>query len=129
MDRAHRIGQKRNVNVYRLVASGSIEEKIMKLHEIKLAMSEAIVNTDNSKMYSMGTDRLLDIFQFRSEAGRDGDSSQNLANTLDTLVERYGEEYRDLSELDFMTGFTLNGRKAPSNALNESGVVQNTGTG
>ena len=29
MDRAHRIGQKRVVNVYRLITRGTIEEKIM----------------------------------------------------------------------------------------------------
>ena len=30
MDRAHRIGQKKVVNVYRLVTRGTLEEKIMK---------------------------------------------------------------------------------------------------
>lgn len=105
MDRAHRIGQKRHVHVYKLVTADSIEEKIMKLHEVKLAMSNALVNTDNSTMYSMGTDRLLDIFRFRSEVGKDSESSQNLANTLDSLVERYEDEYQDLSDLDFIMGF------------------------
>jgi hypothetical protein len=106
MDRAHRIGQKRNVHVYRLVTASSIEEKIMKLHEVKLAMSEAIVNSDNSTMFSMGTDRLLDIFRFRSEVGKGDDSSKDLSNTLDALVDRYEDEYRDLSERVFLTGFT-----------------------
>lgn len=30
MDRAHRIGQKKVVNVYRLITRGTVEEKIMK---------------------------------------------------------------------------------------------------
>ena len=30
MDRAHRIGQKRVVNVYRLITRGTLEEKIMR---------------------------------------------------------------------------------------------------
>lgn len=106
MDRAHRIGQKRKVHVYRLVTANSIEEKIMKLHEVKLAMSKALVNTENSTMFSMGTDRLLDIFRYRSEVGKDTDSSQNMANTLDSLVERYEDEYQDLSDLDFILGFS-----------------------
>ena len=29
MDRAHRIGQKKTVNVYRLIAQASLEERIM----------------------------------------------------------------------------------------------------
>jgi hypothetical protein len=33
MDRAHRIGQKSTVHVYRLITRGSLEEKIMSLRE------------------------------------------------------------------------------------------------
>jgi len=105
MDRAHRIGQKKHVNVYSLVTADSIEENIMKLHEVKLAMSEAIVNTENSTLFSMGTDRLLDIFRFRSETGSK-ENSEDLSKTLDALVDRYEEEYQDLSERYFVTGFT-----------------------
>jgi SNF2 family DNA or RNA helicase len=40
-DRAHRIGQSRVVNVYRLVAKGTIEEKILQL---KLKKKELVAN-------------------------------------------------------------------------------------
>ena len=30
MDRAHRLGQKKTVNVYRLITRGTIEEKVMR---------------------------------------------------------------------------------------------------
>ena len=43
-DRAHRIGQKNPVTVYRLVASGTIEEKILQLHRDKKAMSEDLLD-------------------------------------------------------------------------------------
>eukprot|EP00934_Nitzschia_sp_Nitz4_P007869 Nitzschia sp. Nitz4//scaffold407_size10208//2481//7801//NITZ4_009081-RA/size10208-processed-gene-0.4-mRNA-1//1//CDS//3329551135//7859//frame0 len=104
MDRAHRIGQEKRVNVYKLVTKDTLEEKIMKLHEVKMAMSEAIVNAENSTMYSMGTDRLLDIFRFRgstadTSTGHVGDAE------LDALVERYGDEYVSLSLPDFIRGF------------------------
>uniref|UniRef100_A0A914SGQ8 Helicase C-terminal domain-containing protein n=1 Tax=Parascaris equorum TaxID=6256 RepID=A0A914SGQ8_PAREQ len=35
MDRAHRIGQKRTVNVYRLITEASIEQKIMRFQKFK----------------------------------------------------------------------------------------------
>lgn len=35
MDRAHRIGQRCAVNVYRLITEGSIEQKIMRLQKFK----------------------------------------------------------------------------------------------
>ena len=96
----------KTVNVYRLVTKDSIEEKIMSLQEKKIALSNAIVNTDNSSLFSMGTDRLLDIFTCRSDsqqnesskAGQGGDGSYN----LDALVESYKSEYSALSVNDFL---------------------------
>ncbi|KIH50718.1 helicase protein [Ancylostoma duodenale] len=35
IDRAHRIGQTRKVNVYRLITQGTIEDKVMSLHKFK----------------------------------------------------------------------------------------------
>jgi len=109
MDRAHRIGQKRTVHVYQLVTMNSIEEKTMLLQERKLAMSKAIVNTDNSSMYSMGTDRLLDIFQTRTESSTSGAS--DFEDTLDALVDRYQDEYQSLSLNDFLAGLESNDNK------------------
>ena len=103
MDRAHRIGQKKTVNVYRLVTTNSIEEQVMKLQERKLAMSSAIVNTDNSTMFSMGTDRLLDIFTFRSDS--DGGNNTGDEPNIDALVEGYMDDYASLSLESFVRGF------------------------
>ena len=41
-DRAHRIGQKRNVTVYKLVTKDSIEEKVLKLQETKKEMFKKV---------------------------------------------------------------------------------------
>jgi SNF2 family DNA or RNA helicase len=42
-DRAHRIGQTRPVTVYRLVTEGSIEEKILALHQSKRELADDIL--------------------------------------------------------------------------------------
>ena len=42
-DRAHRIGQKRPVTIYRLVAENTIEEKIIKLHNTKRNLAETLL--------------------------------------------------------------------------------------
>ncbi|WP_394553209.1 DEAD/DEAH box helicase [Agromyces sp. MMS24-JH15] len=44
VDRAHRIGQTRRVNVYRLVAAGTIEEKVMALKERKGALVAGVLD-------------------------------------------------------------------------------------
>ena len=44
MDRAHRIGQKRTVTVIRLISEHTIEEKILRLHESKQALSDEMLD-------------------------------------------------------------------------------------
>lgn len=94
------------VNVYRLITSNTIEEKIMKLQSIKMEVSNAIVNSDNSTMYSMGTDRMLDLFTFTEE---NAESSRKIAsvgatmqsNLLDSILSQE-EEYASLSTQSFL---------------------------
>ncbi|RUM36745.1 MAG: ATP-dependent helicase, partial [Desulfobulbus sp.] len=42
-DRAHRIGQKRPVTVYRLVTANTIEEKIVRLHQEKRDLANSLL--------------------------------------------------------------------------------------
>ena len=72
MDRAHRIGQKKVVNVYRLITRGTLEEKIMGLQKFKLNIANTIVNQQNSGLQSMDTDQILELFNVENENGADG---------------------------------------------------------
>jgi SNF2 family DNA or RNA helicase len=45
-DRAHRIGQDKPVFVYKLIAAGSIEEKILAMQEKKAELAHAILDED-----------------------------------------------------------------------------------
>ncbi|MBD2188420.1 DEAD/DEAH box helicase [Pseudanabaena mucicola] len=59
-DRAHRIGQKRPVTIYRLVAKGTIEEKIVELHHQKRDLADSLLEgTDMSGKIT--TDALLNL--------------------------------------------------------------------
>jgi SNF2 family DNA or RNA helicase len=46
IDRTHRIGQHRAVTAYRLVTSGTVEEKIRTLAERKASLSKQIIKAD-----------------------------------------------------------------------------------
>uniref|UniRef100_A0A2M4A2S2 Putative chromatin remodeling complex wstf-iswi small subunit n=1 Tax=Anopheles triannulatus TaxID=58253 RepID=A0A2M4A2S2_9DIPT len=69
MDRAHRIGQKKVVNVYRLITRKSLEEKIMGLQKFKLQTANTVVSDENASMETMGTDQLLDLFTLAGDGG------------------------------------------------------------
>jgi len=62
MDRAHRLGQTKAVNVYRLLTRHTLEARIMSLQRFKLDLAAAVVTTDNASMASMDTGALLDLF-------------------------------------------------------------------
>ncbi|OXV10057.1 hypothetical protein Egran_02181 [Elaphomyces granulatus] len=62
MDRAHRIGQKKVVNVYRLITRGTLEEKILNLQRFKIDVASTVVNQQNAGLGTMDTDQLLDLF-------------------------------------------------------------------
>ena len=47
-DRAYRIGQKRNVTVYHLIAADTIEEKILRLHKTKRDLADALLQDQNT---------------------------------------------------------------------------------
>ncbi len=48
IDRAHRIGQTRQVFAYRLIATDTVEEKILELQKSKRDLADAIITRDNS---------------------------------------------------------------------------------
>ena len=48
IDRAHRIGQTRNVMAYRLIARGTVEERVLELQAKKRHLAQAILSEDNA---------------------------------------------------------------------------------
>ncbi|CAG0889106.1 unnamed protein product [Darwinula stevensoni] len=97
MDRAHRIGQKKVVNVYRLITRGTLEEKIMGLQKFKLATANTVITQDNASLQTMGTEQLLDLFTFngsKAETSNDkgeSNSKGGLKVVLENLPDLWDE--------------------------------------
>ncbi len=58
-DRAHRIGQRRTVTVYKLICRGTIEEKILLLQEKKRDLAEEILAGENGTFARMTREDLM----------------------------------------------------------------------
>ena len=58
IDRAHRVGQTRRVFAYRLIAAGTVEEKIAELQKQKKELADAILQENNSLIKGMSLDDL-----------------------------------------------------------------------
>lgn len=89
VDRAHRLGQTKTVNVYRLITQSTIEDKIMRFQKLKLDTAnvtvitalytltyvQALVGTDNRSISSMSTNELLELFNLEDK-GTSSSSSE-----------------------------------------------------
>uniref|UniRef100_A0A7M4F8G8 B-TFIID TATA-box binding protein associated factor 1 n=1 Tax=Crocodylus porosus TaxID=8502 RepID=A0A7M4F8G8_CROPO len=101
MDRAHRIGQKRVVNVYRLITRGTLEEKIMGLQKFKMNIANTVISQENASLQSMGTDQLLDLFTLdkdgKTEKADTSSSSgkASMKSVLENLGELWDQEQYD----------------------------------
>ena len=62
-DRAYRIGQKNNVQVYKLITKNSIEEKIDNLQQKKEALIDDVLDTRATFISKLTEDEIMDLFK------------------------------------------------------------------
>ena len=64
IDRAHRIGQTKKVQVYKLISKGTVEEKIISLQNSKKELFEQIIENNENILKSMTVDQIKDLFNY-----------------------------------------------------------------
>lgn len=62
INRAHRIGQDKNVFVYRFISTGTVEEKIIRLQNKKIEMADAIIESD-AAIEKLSMDEIQGLFE------------------------------------------------------------------
>ena len=66
-DRAHRIGQTRNVQVHKLICVGTLEERIDQLIRSKVAVAEQVIGAGEDWLTELSDDRLSELVELRAE--------------------------------------------------------------
>ncbi|MGA5515452.1 DEAD/DEAH box helicase [Streptomyces pseudogriseolus] len=67
-DRAHRIGQTRPVQVHRLIAEGTVEDRIAALLEAKKELADAVLGSGEQALTELNNDELAGLVELRSMA-------------------------------------------------------------
>lgn len=62
-DRTYRIGQKKNVQVYKLITKNSIEEKIYELQQKKAKLIDNMLSTDATFISKLSKDDIMALFE------------------------------------------------------------------
>jgi len=63
IDRVYRIGQDKNVFAYRMICKDTIEEKIIKLQQSKLSLSEELISEDDGFVKNLSENDLEFLFE------------------------------------------------------------------
>ncbi|GAA1365330.1 SNF2-related protein [Streptomyces beijiangensis] len=64
-DRAYRIGQTQPVQVHRIIAEGTVEDRIAEMLEAKRALAEAVLGSGESALTELGNAELADLVSLR----------------------------------------------------------------
>lgn len=99
-DRAHRIGQTKNVFVYHLWIRDSVEEKIYQILEKKrLLYAEVIDQLSNVEGTGLSEEELFSLFDLKSPRTRVGEAAK--LSILDRVILKGGHSFEELCELLF----------------------------
>uniref|UniRef100_A0A7S0IUA5 Uncharacterized protein n=1 Tax=Calcidiscus leptoporus TaxID=127549 RepID=A0A7S0IUA5_9EUKA len=88
MDRAHRIGQKKEVKVFRFVTADSIEEKVVERAELKLQMDYAVIQQGRlaEKQKALSKEEALAAVRYGADKVFRADDSEITDADIDTIL-------------------------------------------
>lgn len=89
-DRAHRIGQKKQVRVFRMVTEGTVEERIVERAEMKLRLDALVIQSGRLQEgeKKLGKDDMLNMIQFGAEKMFKSKSATITDDDIDAILER-----------------------------------------
>lgn len=101
-DRAHRIGQKNEVRILRLISSNSVEEKILERAKFKLDMDGKVIQAGRFDNKSSETDRdaMLRVMLETAEAAESMEQEEMDDEDLNLILARNDDELTTFKTID-----------------------------
>lgn len=102
-DRAHRIGQKNEVRILRLISSNSVEEKILERAQFKLDMDGKVIQAGKFDNKSTNEERdalLRTLLETAEAADQIGDQDEMDDDDLNEIMARSEEELAVFQQID-----------------------------
>ncbi|CAG9826669.1 unnamed protein product [Diabrotica balteata] len=91
MDRAHRIGQKKQVRVFRFITENTVEEKIVERAEVKLRLDKLVIQQGrlaDSKGQSLNKDEMLNMIRHGANHVFASKDSEITDEDIDSILEK-----------------------------------------
>jgi ATP-dependent helicase STH1/SNF2 len=101
-DRAHRIGQKNEVRILRLITSNSVEEKILERANYKLDMDGKVIQAGkfDNKSTNEERDAMLRVMLESAEAAESLEQEEMDDDDLNLMMMRNEDEFKLFQEMD-----------------------------
>uniref|UniRef100_A0A158PBN4 Global transcription activator SNF2L1 n=1 Tax=Angiostrongylus cantonensis TaxID=6313 RepID=A0A158PBN4_ANGCA len=90
MDRAHRIGQKKQVRVFRLITENTVDERIIERAEVKLRLDSIVIQQGRiaEAQKTLGKDDMINMIRHGAELVFASKDSTITDEDIDTILER-----------------------------------------
>eukprot|EP00127_Corallochytrium_limacisporum_P006544 Clim_evm16s230 gene=Clim_evmTU16s230 len=99
-DRAHRIGQKKQVRVFRLISESTVEERIVDRADRKLRLDAVVIQSGRltEQQKSLGKDEVLSMIRFGADRVMRVQDDEELDEEIDKILERGEAKTKELAE-------------------------------
>ncbi|KAJ9071139.1 chromatin remodeling complex Adenosinetriphosphatase [Entomophthora muscae] len=106
-DRAHRIGQSKQVYVFRMITENAVEEKVIEKANRKLRLDQLVIQQGRAAPQSKANSKeeLLDMIQHGAHKVLEGTGSTTFDADIEAVIQRGEQKTKELSEKFQKIGF------------------------
>ena len=125
IDRAHRIGQKKTVQVYRLIVANSIEEKLISLQNFKKFVANAIVEYNETSDTNININNLMQSFETKNISKCTSDNKNKVLEDKKNKGKLSLKKFNEQDILDFNSNQSIIDKDNSEDLIILSNLIDN----